>query len=327
MKYVPRILHISKTPLVGAPGKIVTALNRYTDFDAASIIGEDYPKGLAGLFLGESILYGADDATRSLCEELVRKADIIHVHNDLPLTLREMVTIHAGANAKFVYHVHSPLREGPLYFDRTEHLGFDWSAKLSIPHYPQRFFQDFRLVPNITLFKESLNLLSDHEPVRILFSPAHRRTGLRWGDKVSPSLEKALSAVQAMGLARVVDVKGMRPDALYAIRRTTHITIDEITTGAFHQISLEGLCAGNVVINGGDSFAVASLCIATRSERNPPFLRMTEDDIHERLFELLTDRERIRRTQRESAEYFREVLAPDRLIQLFAEIYREVMDA
>ena len=321
------ILHMSRTPLVGAPGKIAAALNAHTDFRAAAIVAEDYPRELAGLFLGESIVYEEKSPIRDVCKQLVRSADVIHVHNDLTIPLRQLVHGAASNKAKFVYHVHSPLREGPLFFDRADILGFDWSARLSIPHYPQRFFQDYRLVPNIVLFPHGHRPLGDRDPARVLFSPAHRRRGLRWGDKVSTALETSLSSLRSAGEADVIDVKGIRPSALFELRLTTHVSIDEIVTGAFHQVSLEGLCAGNVVVNGADWFAVKSFQMATGASDGPPFVRMDEDDVAIELPELVRDRERIRRFQRASWEYYQAHLLPAKLVGRFVDVYEEVLDA
>lgn len=325
MTSAPNIVHLAKTPLVGAPGKLAAALERYTRFRAFSIIGNDYPNPLKGLFIGDSILVGGAVRAPEICAEVIRRADVIHVHNDLTPALLDLVRREAPGSCRYVYQVHSPLREGPLYFDRADTLGLEWSAKLSIPHYPQRFFQDYRLVPNVILPTSSVHPLGERDRVRILFSPAHRRSGLRWGDKVSDALVRALTVVRSLTDVEILEIEGVAPSALLALRRTTHVTIDEIVTGAFHQISLEGLCAGNVVVNAADSFALASLRMAIRASVDPPFVRMEQTQVCEALLELVRDRNRIRALQSASHEYYEAFLRPERLIGFFAEIYDEVL--
>jgi hypothetical protein len=303
------------------------ALNRYTEYEAALIVGQDYPKPLAGMFLGESILYSNQPPISEISEELVRHADVIHVHNDLTQPLHQLVSRAARRSCRFVYQVHSPLREGPLFFDRSESLGFELAAKLTIPHYPQRFFPDYRLVPNLILFKPSVRPLGKEEPVRVIFSPAHRRTGLRWGDKVSESLTRALGALEALGAAKVIDVQGMLPVALTELRRTTHVSIDEIATGAFHQVSLEGLAAGNAVVNGADFFALQSLKMICRTTDDLPFVHLTDGDVGPGLMALVRDRERLRSLQQASYDFFMEHLRPEKLIRHFTAVYDEVLDA
>jgi hypothetical protein len=325
MRSAPSILHVSKTPLVGAPGKIACALERHSAFRAASIIGEDYPAPLKGLFVGDAILYSEEPMVHELCADMVRRADVIHVHNDLTDPLVRLLAAEARTDCRFVYQVHSPLREGPLFFDRSATLGFEWAAKLSIPHYPQRFFSDYRLVPNIVIPRASVRVLGG-ESVRVVFSPAHRRQGLRWGDKVSDELKNALVVLRSMRAAEVYEVRGMSPGTLMELRRTTHITIDEIATGAFHQVSLEGLCAGNVVVNAADYFALASLRMAVRAEDDPPFVCIEPADAGEALLDLVRDRDRIRQLQRASHEYYETYLRPERLVTFFDAIYEEALD-
>jgi hypothetical protein len=313
--------------LVGAPAKIAHALEQHTRCRAAVIIGQDYPAPLAGLFLDHAVVYAKSEPTRAVCADLLGRADIVHVHNDLTPELFQLVRESSRGDCCFIYHAHSPLREGPLYFDRTEVMGFPWRAKLTIPHYPQRFFQDYRIVPNVTIFASSCAPLGPRERVRVLFSPAHRRTGNRWGDKVSPELDRALDVVRSLSNVEVLEVGGLPPTTLMALRRTTHITIDEIATGAFHQISLEGLCAGNVVINGADDFALASLAMACGTPDPPPFQRMTASNVAPRLLDLVRDRERIREIQVASHRYFDEHLSASRLAPIFATIYEEALRA
>lgn len=327
MKSARKILHISRTPLVAAPGKVVAALNRYTDYEAVHIVGEDYPKPLQGMFIGEAIVYSNEPSIVAVCESLIRHADLIHIHNDMQAPLCQLVRRAAKPSCRFVYQVHSPLREGPLFFDRSQTLGFDFAAKLSLPHSQQRFFPDHRMVPNLVLFRPSVRPLADQEPIRVLFSPAHRRSGLRWNDKVSESLDNALTVLTTLRAAEVLDVKGIPPATLAEIRRTTHVSIDEIVTGAFHQVSLEGLATGNVVINNADFFAVHSLKMVCGTTDDPPFFRLGEHDVGEQLLALVRDRERVRRLQQASYEYFMEHLRPDKLIRCFTDIYDEVIDA
>lgn len=328
MKFAgPEVVHVSRTPLVGAPGKLAFALEQHTEYRASVILGLDYPGGLSGLFLDHAVVYTSSSPVHELCADLIRRADIIHVHNDLTPDLLRLVREESRGDCRFIYQAHSPLREGPLFFDRTEVLGFDWRAKLTIPHSQQRFYQDYLIVPNVTLFASSCRPIDPRERVRVLFSPTHRRTGNRWNDKLSPALERALEIVRALADVEVIEVGGVPPAALMALRRTTHVTIDEIATGAFHQISLEGLCAGNVVVNGADHFARSSLAIACGIDEQPPFQRMTSDDVAHRLLELVRDRDQLRALQLASHAYYESYLTPSRLAPVFAKVYEEALGA
>lgn len=324
MKYEANVLHLSATPLVAAPGKISTALNRFTRFRSTCILASDYPPPLARLFTDDAILLREGAPSESIAIRCIESADIVHVHNNVPEHLIRLLLQHARSSCRYVYQLHSTYREGPLYFPRHDQIGVEFSAHLTIPHFPQRAEPGFRIVPNIVLAPPSAQPIQDGELPRILFSPSHRRTGQRWGDKVSERLTEVLQAVASLRLAAVHELSGVHPLELFEFRRTTHISIDEIVTGAFHQVSLEALATGNVVVNGADFFQCATLQSLCRSEDPPPFFRVTEDDVHERLPQLLRDLSEVRRLQRASVDFFQEHLRPEKLISHFTDVYEEI---
>jgi hypothetical protein len=319
------VVHVSRTPLVGAPGKLVSALNRFTSFQASLIVGQDYPSPLAGLFLDAALLPSGKGPLAARCRQLLREADLIHVHNDLNDDLKAMVQTEARSECRFVYQAHSPLREGPLYFDRAPHLGLDFSAQLAIPHHAHRFFPQHELVPNVVMLDPGVRPILRGERPRVLFSPSHDRTGQRWGDKVSKPLGRVLTGLHALGLAEVIEVRGMAPHALAELRRSTHLTIDEIVTGAYHQVSLEGLATGNVVVNDADDFSLMAFQAACEIDENPPFYRTCEQQAGDRLLSLLLDVGSIARLQQDSYDFFMAYLRPERLIGRFARIYERVL--
>ena len=159
----------------------------------------------------------------------------------------------------------------------------------------------------------------------MLSSPAHRRQGLRWGDKVCESLDKTLSWLRLGKSAEVIEVRGVSPQSLLALRRTTQITIDEVVTGAFHQVSLEGLMCGNCVINAADYFTLTAFQMAVGTKKAPPFIKMTREDIAEQLPQLVEARDLIRSVQAESRDYFAEYLAAERLVQRYVDLYERIL--
>jgi hypothetical protein len=319
-----RIAHLSPTPLVAAPRKIADMCARL-GADTTAIAASDYPGPLAEIFKpGYLVWRNAHNRVRDLIARKISEANILHIHNELPREFAPFVTANSGQ--RIIYHVHSPKREGPVYVDRTEAHGLHVSEKLVVGQIWPRLWRDFRPVPNIVNAEPSLRLIKDDEMPRVLFAPAHKREG-RWGGKVSTRQSDVLAGLAKAGLIDLVELdRPIAPDELLALRRTVHVTVDEVVTGGFHQISLEGLCAGNVVINGADHFSLAMFTQAARADAPPPFVRASEQTLAETLARLVLWKELIREHQQQSYDYYREWLGPERLASIYMEIYRDVLD-
>jgi hypothetical protein len=319
-----KIVHLAPTPLVGAPAKVAQIQAREGHSTLSFIFG-DYPKELAGKFLAGNILMNAPELEPVFVQALA-EADIVHIHNYIPVD--RVATIRAKANnAAFIYQVHSGLREGPMYASREKSLGLPFAARLAVAQYHPRHYPDYTPVPNLVDAKPTFRLPHDRDKLRLLYKPSHPRGG-RWNAKTTPKVEETLKSLSLAGIIELVaPTQGHYPNSLLELRRTTHLTIDEVITGSYHQVSLEGLCAGNVVINNSDFFSSAMLQQVAQATEPPPFVRANESTLAETLIELAHDRAKTLMKQVESKEYFEQWLAPKRLIHRYLDIYQEARRA
>jgi len=328
MKYCKNVLHITPTPLVKAPENLSAALNKYTDIKSHNLVLTDYPNHLKGIFINDSIsFFNLSTSKSDFVIDLINQADIIHVHNFLPKSF-ENYLINTLNNKKsfFIYQNHSFLREGPLFTrrDRTSILNF--SLKLTVSQVHPRLHPNFKFAPNIIPFKPSYTH-NKNKMIRVLFSPAHKQIGSRWSQKYSPHLNEILNAHNTLGNLELIDISGIKPYELFEIRKTVDITIDEIVTGGFHQVSLEGLCAGNVVINGADWFSLETAKHISKNFEKPPFVTTTEERVKETLDSLLSDHSRIEELKKSSYEYYKENLDPSYLVNFYVNYYNGVCNA
>ncbi|HCR3092078.1 TPA: glycosyltransferase, partial [Escherichia coli] len=177
-------------------------------------------------------------------------------------------------------------------------------------------------VLNIVPFKPNKAPCPLDNRIRILFSPSHTRIGGRWNDKTSANLEQALSLVAQRKDVEVIMPGKLSPSALFELRRTCHITIDEIVTGSYHQISLEGLAAGNVVINNSDYLSNSFLEMISNADSPPPFLKLNNNNIFQRLIELLESKDKIIELQSASLAYYKKFLNPSKTANRLMKIYK-----
>lgn len=317
-----KVVHLSQTPLVAAPFKLAVA-QRMIGIDAKSVVINDYPKNgpLAKKFLGDSLVWAdAEDSIIYLIKTYLLQADIIHIHNDISGEVLNFVKEYCS-KANFVYQVHSPLREGPLYHYRHESIGLPFGAFLVVSQYQPRHYYDYQPVPNIILDAPSVSLRKPGEALKVLFSPSHTRSG-RWNAKYSERLEECIKNLQGLGLIEAVWPKQpLSPTELMAVRKLCHVSIDEISTGAYHQVSLEGLCAGNVVINRADYFSKAMLANCNNGQSMPPFVFADDATIDNVLIKLAMSQELTAELQKASFDYFKDNLEPKKMAKIYKGIY------
>ncbi len=313
------IFHISATPLVGAPGKIAYA-QRSIGHYSTHLALNDYPqKGpLHAKFMANSIL--RTEFTQNVINELISQADIIHIHNDIPSEWAEKL-VSQNSRAMYVYHVHSPLREGPLYVPRADKLGIDFSLRLAVGQYQPRHYPTYIPAPNLVLEPPSVRFRQPGEKLRVLFSPTHAQVG-RWNNKHSDELSAVIEGLEKVGKIELVPFKGgVDPGTLFSVRRACHVSIDEIATGGFHQVSLEGLCAGNVVINRADYFSKAFFSQFCEGV-TPPFMYADGTTIADCLYELAMDATLTVESQRRSFEFSKKYMSPTRFAKIYDDIYK-----
>ncbi|MBW9399806.1 hypothetical protein FHC51_08245 [Leclercia sp. EC_58] len=314
------IVHISKTPLAGSPGRLSDEINKQNEISSLAFIEKDYPGELSGKFIYNSVVLDCLSSW-DLLKYSVKSADIIHIHNDVSTECLHLI-LNQNPTSKFVYHVHSPLREGPLFFEVYKTLGIDFYKKIVVGQYHPRHYSDFIPLLNIVPFKATSSVKNVDDKIRILFSPSHTRTGGRWNDKVSAELDRTLKLIAKDKRFEIITPSKISPSALFELRKTCNITIDEITTGSYHQISLEGLAAGNVVINNSDFFSNIFLETLSSSSEHVPFVRMNNKNVSRKLPELLSRPEEIYSMQKQSAKFYKKYLSPQKTANRLIDIYK-----
>ncbi|MDR3178321.1 MAG: hypothetical protein LBT96_04995 [Campylobacteraceae bacterium] len=316
------IVHIAPTPLVGSPGKIAFT-QRLKGHNAIAIALSDYPKGgpLENKFLENTLMITS--FTRRYINECISVADVIHIHNylsnDKYIWLQEL-----NQKATFAYQVHSPQREGPLYVLRAEKSSpINYDVKFVVGQHGGRFYPDYIAAPNLILSPPSIHLRKKGEKLRVMFSPTQKQIG-RWTSKYSAALEEALAALsKANKIELIYPEQPVHPNVLMWMRRNCHVTIDEIATGGFHMVSLEGLCAGNIVINRADYFAKATFANFCKNSM-PPFVYANDDNIFDVLLELSNDEGKTAKLQKDSFSYFKDFCNPLELVEIYNKAYKNV---
>lgn len=321
------IVHISNTPLVGAPSKISESL-KLLGHNSICINVADYPNNgpLFKKFTDLSIVLSDDSYnSKDMAMSVLEAADIIHIHNELPEDVIKLVLKH-GSNAEFVYQVHSPLREGPLYVDRSNLLGITFSAKCVVAQYQPRQYQDFIPVPNIITSGATVNFRKKDEKLKVVFSPTHSRGG-RWNAKTSDKADSVLDVLSKIDSVELIYPKTpVHPSVLMTMRRFAHLSIDEVITGAFHQVSLEGLIAGNVVVNNSDFFSKMAMADSHNcSYGDVPFVNANDETLLDTILKYANDVDLTVESQIKSNKFAVDYMSALELVKGYERVYNSII--
>lgn len=317
------VTHISKTPLVGAPGRIAHFINLQENFESIHIYLRDYPNHLKGLFTNNSFLWDEKDICKTKYLMMhIEKTHIFHIHNEINEEFQKLI-LRLNPKSKKVYHVHSPLREGPLFTDISESFLFSFDKKCCVNQLHPRLYNNFCPMPNI-IAETPRNFSPNTEKLSILFCPTHKGTG-RYNTKYSEKTTIILDKLSNSGHFEVIRPPYIPPLLLSEIRRHSNFALDEIASGGFHQASLEALAAGVVAINNADYLAKDFYARSIHATECPPFLQCSDDSLYDILINMKDNKDYVYDLQKKSYDYFHRFMKPERLAQIYTTMYKELL--
>lgn len=243
-------VHISYTPLAGAPIRIVNALNKYTDIKARLI---NLNPNIYGARVFEEDLIWEKDKDEAL--EIITKADIICLHhwmrlddNGFKINFLDITK----KNCKFVRQFHSNLDTitGGDY-NLKQIIINENIPKIVIPHYPERSILNAKIVPNIIPIDDENykpNVKQDNDKPVIFYSYTFNNEGFssRWDTKGYPEVSRLLQHFK--DLANIKKITNTPFFECLKIKRESDIVIDDIITGSYHLTSLEALSQGKLTL-------------------------------------------------------------------------------
>lgn len=319
-----KIVHISPSVLAGAPGMLADAQRDLLGHHSVHFrVGDEGPH--RDLMSPNSIQLTNNAIDREAFLLQLSDADVIHVHNFLPpLLLRWAASVPAIYDRTWVYQVHSPTHERPLFADLSADHGVRWHAKLAVCHAHPRMFPDFRPIPNV-LYRPFISpelhaAPSPGDPLRVVHSPSTHSQG-RWSAKSDPLFELELARLNADPRVTVETLEGVSPRKVAMTRQVSQVSIDEVITGGFHLVSYEGLAAGNVVINGADALSHAAFAMGFRTAEPPPWIVTDSAGVHSEIVSLINEPARLAELMAAGHDYFWRVMAPARVVPFYDEIY------
>lgn len=324
-------LHLSTTPLVGAPGRICEALKAGTNIVARwGVLRTDI-----GAY--ERMRFKTDlvwDGDREQLLDLAEQADVIHLHNFIDLHSNPFDGIDLFKRWTKGKAIVRQFHSTPDLIARS--MGMDVARvhtcpipKLVIAQYPERFYPNARLVPNIV--EISTPQERSLAPIRIGFAPSRFASARdsRWDTKGYPETIKLLAKIvrqaKKAGVEIQVDVIEKVPHHVCLERKARcHIVIDDLVTGSYHLSTLESLAAGSVVLTYIDPRVQGAL-FAISGRTDLPVVNVELADADQVLLDLINQPELVIALGRHSHEWMKRNWNPQTLVSHFTDTYQQVI--
>ena len=189
------VVHLSKTPLASSPGRMSFYLNQI-GVNSVHFFEQDYPGDLKGKMTMRSFHLDSSLSSNEMLEYYLSKADVLHVHNHISSSLVVQVNKFFDGN-KLIFHAHSPLREGPLFTNVSEQMDLSFTDFYVVAQYQPRHYQNYTPICNIVPDLQGADSSLISNPLKILYTPAHNRSGGRWNPKGSSKLTSAMEYMSA----------------------------------------------------------------------------------------------------------------------------------
>jgi len=320
------IVHFSITPLAGAPIRLVENINRYSEHSARLVDLERY----GSEDFGQDVVFAE---TPELAFELVRKADVIHLHNYLDEGSIQFYPIDFAALRRQGKAIIRQFHSHPQVVADKMGIGVNELHRHNIPslvvgQFQERYYPEAMVVPNIIPLDDALHGPSSAPAtVDVCYSPTRCRGAWtdRWNSKGRPEIEGMLSSVCQPHHAswQVLHKRPLRE--VLAVRQRSRIVVDDLVTGSYHLTGLEGLSQGKAVLAFLDGRAERVLRHFAGTASNP-FLNVRLEDAAGVLEYLLEHPDATRALGVEARHWMERHWSPGRFVEMLSAVYAQLVD-
>lgn len=327
------ILHLSLTPLVGAPFRICRALNLHQGVTARSAVLDTTVGAYDRMVFDLDLIWAKDR------EEIIRladTADVIHLHNFGDLESREFLPIdllHAWKRGRpMVRQFHSsPWAIAAQSGTTVEAVHRCPIPRLVIAQFQARYYPTARIVPNIVFPTTSATAVNRTKKIRIGYAPTRFNSGRssRWDTKgyfeTVSMLSRLARRAKAVGIPLEIDViEQVSHTECLARKSACNIFIDDLVTGSYHLNTLESLAAGSATLTYMDAATVQTVQAVT-GRSDFPALNVGLEDAPGVLADLLKRPEVIASLGARSKAWMDGYWSPEAMAGHFLEAYRHAI--
>ena len=323
------ILHLSETPLSGAPFRLMQ-VQRNGGINARLISHRNSYDGRGLVVFPSDILLQSGrsnrekrakpDFNRDEIYELFRNADILHFHNyyldQFIFRLYPDLLKYIGRKL-VVVQFHSPRLSLKDVEKTIRHKDVD--RRFVVAQYQVRQFPEATPVFNCVPIHDDLHspIYRDNRPPIVTYSPSN--THLRgWNDKgyaaTMGALQRAKTRIQPLVITNTP-----HQECLFK-KQKADIAIDEVVTGSYHLNTIEALAQGQVAICGLDRECEELLKEKTGSA-DIPIVRASPSTLSDVLDKLTQDQDLLKSMQESSRSFMERYWSTAFLNDMYTKAY------
>lgn len=321
-----RIVHFSVSAIARQPWMIVEGLRKHAGVDAHLVDLERYSYST---FCYDIVF--SEQPERAI--ELAETADIITLHNTLDLNSRQFAPIDFRRLAKkgvaFVrmFHTEPELIAQRMGTSVEDVLNCDLPSMAS-SHFQERCYPRARALPLMVMSEDPLCQPVDDTPsIDIFYSYTNDSLAFadRWATKSFREMSAMLGEVQASTGCSLQICSRMPQEEVFAIKRRSLITTEELITGTYHTSALEGLCMGKATLAYLDHRLEYALRVIAGTEE-VPFINVRLEDAPPVLEYLLRHRNEAMEIGQRGREWIDKYWSEPVLVGQFMRAYQELLE-
>ncbi len=233
-----RVCIYSSLPVAGAPFQQFQCLKKYTNLDVRYVVQKD--KYNDGRVFPHDLFLTDEEG-----QEYLRSADVVHLHNDLPLHVEKMLT---KSRQKIIATLHSS-PPSPMW----NHMR-SYAHKAVVIRQPlqMRGHPSLGTLPNLFDIWDSMPLEGKTytDAIGVVYCPTNRLPPTRIGSKGYATVLPLLRTLEKKYKKDVflIHHTAVEYTKNLHLKRQGHICIDDVISSTFHLTSIEGLCTGQAVL-------------------------------------------------------------------------------
>lgn len=265
-------VHLTLTPLAGAPIRVVRALAEHTHVEARLV---NLAPDAYGMRTFEEDLAWARDAEQAT--ELVARADVLHLHHPIDLdsaanpfgvAFRRLlkpgarVLLQWHSSPEFVLRCHGDVARAWLESD---------APQATMAQYHERLYPRARPLPLVVELGPAPLPAIERERPLVFFAPSTPRSAHaeRWETKGAPEVLRVLRALEKRRVLDVLHVHDVPFERCRELRRTADVVLDDVVTGSYHTTTLEALADGKAAVAHLDPRTRVVLAALARADELP----------------------------------------------------------
>ena len=325
-----QVCHLSLTPLVHAPIRIVNSLNKYSNTKNYLFISSA-DRGMNDIVLAKEKLASADIIH---CHHPVFCNELDVINNLLPFNIQNYVK----KNVKIVYQFHS----NPSLYSKNMNTELIKHAQdinyynkdiafISIFHYYNTFYFNSYCCPNILdIYNELYQPQATNNLIPKLIGSSYYTSNSgafinRYDNKCIKEINKVLHKLKQQKLITYELLSGMEHSELINRKKQANILFDELSTGNFHLTALESLSLGKPTFSYVDNINTLQLGTVLGSTYNP-FINVSFENLEVTLRELIKNPQAMEEIGVLSRQWVEQFYNPKILVKNFVHVYEKLLN-